>query len=105
MKRLTTFARLLVAAATVMFAPPLFAEEPGRLQFDFGGERSRSGFTRVAPEVIYSNAIGYGFEPGASLAAHAQFVTSAKPFLFSVHLAEGNYRVVVTLGDDHGESS
>ena len=44
------------------------------------------------------------FEAGSELKAGADFVTSDKPFFFSVVLPEGNYRVKVTLGATHGTS-
>jgi lysophospholipase L1-like esterase len=61
-------------------------------------------FTKDAPGV-YSKDRGYGFEPGATTAATANgFVTSDKPFYFSIAEPEGNYKVTVTLGDPAGES-
>ena len=36
---------------------------------------------------------------------HCDSITSDKPFLFSVKLPEGNYRVTVTLGDASGRSN
>jgi len=104
MKRFTTFACVLVLIASG-YSPSSFAEEPSRLKFDFGTGKSSPGFTPVGPAIIEGKGTGYGFEPGAAPVSHARFVTSDKPFLFSVQLPEGNYRVVVSLGDDHGESS
>ncbi len=53
----------------------------------------------------FKGETGYGFERGASVTAHERFVTSDKPFLFSVKLPEGNYRIAVTLGDDAEDST
>ncbi len=63
--------------------------------------------------MVYSRASGYGFEPGAAVTAvdrgggdalRDDFITSDKPFFFSVALPEGNYNVTVTLGDARGET-
>lgn len=73
------------------------AENPPR-KFSFGSEKSAPGYTQVSPTNFYNRDIGFGFEPGAAVAEHAQFSASAGPFYFSVALPEGNYRVTVTLG-------
>jgi len=64
------------------------------------------GWVQVTPATTYSNPPGFGFEPGADLksvqgagGALAQAITGDKPFFFSVALPEGNYKVVVTLGN------
>jgi lysophospholipase L1-like esterase len=64
------------------------------------------GCIPVTPETTYSNQTGFGFEPGADVKfvhgpgdkpGHA--ITSDKSFAFSVALPEGNYKVLVTLGN------
>lgn len=55
-------------------------------RFAFGA--AQAGYTLVAPETTYTEARGYGFEPGSGTS------------YFSVDLPEGNYQVTVTLGDD-----
>src|ERR1043166_6233030 len=73
-----------------------------RFKFDFGPGKVVPGFTQVLPTDIYSKERGYGFEPGATLsgiergsndALRGDFITSDKPFYFSVALPEGNYKV------------
>jgi lysophospholipase L1-like esterase len=65
--------------------------------------------------MVYSAERGFGFEPRSTVSAVARsgdpaaagkhgFVTSDRPFLFSVAVPEGNYDVTVTLGDPEGES-
>src|SRR5687767_4282287 len=82
-------------------------------KFDFGGGKVAAGYTQVLPDMVYSPEKGYGFFPGASLTAgnrgskdalRSDFVTSDKPFFFTVDLQEGNYNVTVTLGDRKGTS-
>jgi lysophospholipase L1-like esterase len=84
-------------------------------KFDFGSDKAAPGYTKVLPETGYTEELGYGFEPGASLTAvdrggadpvRGDFITTGKPpFYFSVKVpTEGNYRVTVVLGDAEGES-
>lgn len=82
--------------------------------YDFGSGGVAKGYTKVLPANEYSSKLGYGFEPGAAVTAinsnckkrlHCDSITSDKPFLFSVKLPEGNYRVTVTLGDASGRSN
>src|SRR5436190_7093303 len=83
-------------------------------KFDFGAGKVADGYTQVLPAMIYSEERGYGFEPGAQVesiehdgndALRGDFVTGAKPFLFSVAVPEGNYNVTVTFGDAAGAST
>ena len=46
-----------------------------------------------------------GVERPGNDVPHGSFVTSSKPFYFSVDVPEGNYDVTVTLGDAQGEST
>ena len=89
------------------------AGEP-TFKFDFGSGKVAPGYIQVLPTTVYTKELGYGFEPGAQVTAvdrggddalRSDFITSDKPFYFSVALPEGNYRVTVTLGDRNGEST
>jgi len=77
-------------------------------KFSFGPGAAAAGFTQISANSVYTETLGYGFEPGAAVAAIARtgqsFCTSDKAFYFSVALPEGNYRVTATLGDKNGES-
>jgi lysophospholipase L1-like esterase len=84
------------------------------LRFDFGPGKVAAGYTQVLASTVYSQELGYGFEPGASIscldrsgkdALRGDFCTSDKPFYFSVALPEGNYQVTVTLGDAQSETT
>lgn len=76
------------------------------LKFEFGGDLSDGTVTHVSPAARYGAEPGYGFEPGAEVRPlKVQGVTSSRPFLFSVKVPEGNYRVTVTLGDPDGDSA
>ena len=63
-----------------------------------------SACTNSTPTNLYSAEKGFGFEPGVELKLGSNYVTSDKPFSFSVKLPEGNYNVTVKLGDQAGES-
>ncbi|HWA09737.1 MAG TPA: rhamnogalacturonan acetylesterase [Opitutaceae bacterium] len=101
-------AGLLAADAAAPAAPPA----PTSFKFDFGA-RAAPGFTAVTPATVYSKDSGAGFdlgtaptvvEQGGGDPQHDGFVTSDKPFFFSVKVPEGNYRVTVTLGDARADS-
>jgi lysophospholipase L1-like esterase len=97
---------LLLAAAR--------ADEPATWKFDFGPGAVAPGCTQVLPATAYSDQLGYGFDFGSAVTGVdrgggdplcGDFVTSDQPFFFSVKLPEGNYRVIVTLGDAGGEAA
>ncbi len=98
---------LLTAAA--------FAADTVAFKFDFGPGAVAPGYVQVLPATVYSSALGYGFEPGATVTGvdrgghdplRGDFITSDRPFFFSARVpAEGNYRVTVTLGDAAGETT
>ena len=82
-------------------------------KFDFGSGKVQQGYTQVLPETKYSPETGYGFEFSSNLttknvagndALKDDYITSDKPFYFSVKLPEGNYNVKVILGDKNGTS-
>jgi lysophospholipase L1-like esterase len=83
-------------------------------KFDFGPGKTAAGYQRVLPTAVYSKETGFGFDFGTTAtgvdrggknALAGDFVTSPKPFYFSVAVPEGNYNVTVTLGDLKGASS
>ena len=107
---MSTFSRFLLLLALLCAAPILNAQP---LRFDFGSETAEPGYTAVTAQTLYSDALGYGFEPGAAptdvvrkkgSALTKDYVTGAEPFRFSVRLPEGNYKVTLTLGDAQGTS-
>lgn len=82
-------------------------------KFDFGTGRTAKGYTVVTPNTTFSNETGYGFNPGSTVQAidrgenelSGDYITSNKPFYFSVKLPDGNYDVKVILGDSKGASA
>lgn len=74
------------------------------LKFHFGKLGKQDDHTEVNQEFLYSAKRGYGFERLSSnpsdvaiLNFTKDYVTSVKPFFYSVNLKEGNYRVTVVL--------
>lgn len=89
------------------------ADTQTEYKFDFGSGRTAQGYTKITPDLIYSQERGYGFEPEAEITAidrtteddlKGDFCTSSKLFYFSIKLPEGNYKITMTLGDHAGES-
>ncbi len=77
-------------------------------KFYFGTGDAPAGYTKVAPTTIYSDTVGYGFEPGPAISilnkaeagqTPVSVATNDKQFYFSTALPEGNYKVTVTLGN------
>ena len=121
---LTTFRSLLVAGllATVKLAmaqdglglPPVSKPVPANYKFDFGSGKVQPGYTQVLPSTAYTPDRGYGFLAGIEARAEnrsgkdalrSDFITSDKPFYFTVDVPEGNYKVTVTFGDAKGSSA
>jgi lysophospholipase L1-like esterase len=95
----------IVAALVCVAAGAIRAADPASFRFDFANGKPQPGWTQIAPTNFYSAESGYGFEPGAAVAAGDGFVAGVNPFCFSVKLPEGNYRVTAVLGGGAVESS
>ena len=102
----------LFAGASLHAAQPASAPATA-FKFQFGAEQAAPGYTLIPPTRQYSKENGYGFEPGATVTNVTQpagdalrrgAVTASQPFLFSVAVPEGNYRVTVTLGDPKADA-
>ncbi len=90
---------ILAAFALTVFLPCAgSAAENYRFEFN---EKTLSSYQHAATT---ENGSGF-FEGGSALKGEADYITSDKPFFFSVVVPEGNYRVKVTLGDKHGTST
>jgi lysophospholipase L1-like esterase len=72
--------------------------EKNLISFNFGCD-ALSSAVLISPTNFYSDSTGYGFEPESRVVATNGCITSAEPFYFSVRLPEGNYRVMVSLGN------
>ena len=81
-------------------------------KFDFGSGKVASGYIQITPETKFTYQKGYGFDQNSSVESvnhgsdplTGDFITSKKPFYFSVKLPDGNYDVKIILGDTKGTS-
>ena len=74
-------------------------------RFDFRAVPAAPGWIGLTPAQIYSAEAGFGFELTAQPVSGVGCVTGERPFLFSVGVPEGNYRVTVTFGSDNSGST
>ena len=89
--------RAVLTALAVAVAPTTnWAAEPGKPMqtwaFDFGDDKLAPRHIRVARDAVYDPTIGHGFEPSPA----SSF--PGGPFLFSLTVPEGDYRVTLELG-------
>ena len=103
--------RFLSPLVLCMFSSHSFSQS---FKFDFGTGAAAKGFTKITPETTFSYEKGYGLDQGSEVKAvkrkgknilHSDYLTSNKPFYFSVKLPEGNYDVKIILGDASGSSA
>ena len=89
----------------------LFAQQT-TFKFDFGTDRTENGFIPITSTSKFDKKIGYGFMDISGLksvdnggnALTGDYITSDKPFYFSVAIPEGNYDIKLNLGDTKGTS-
>lgn len=102
-----------IAVSVVLMFVAVIAEAQQTLKFDFGNGRVKKGYTAVTPESKFANEKGYGFTAESEVTAvdrggksvNDDYITSTKPFYFSVNLPDGNYDVKIILGDKKGTSA
>lgn len=90
-----------------------FAKAQKSYKFDFGNGRVKNGYISITPDSKFANDKGYGFTNGSEVTAVDRkgkkvtddYITSTKPFYFSVNLPDGNYDVKIILGDKKGTSA
>jgi len=82
-------------------------------KFDFGNSKAATGYIAITSTSKFDLQKGYGFDDISMLetvdcggnALTGDFISSSKPFYFSVRLPEGNYDVKLWLGDPKGTSA
>lgn len=83
-------------------------------KFDFGSGVPAKGYIKVTGDTKFTYAKGYGFNQGSDVRSVkrkgndvliSDYISSYKPFYFSVKLPDGNYNVKVILGDKEGTSA
>jgi lysophospholipase L1-like esterase len=96
----------------MLFMYSLMFAQQTTFKFDFGGSRTEKGFIPVTSTSKFDKKIGYGFMDISGLksvdnggnALTGDYITSDKPFYFSVAIPEGNYDIKLSLGDTKGTS-
>lgn len=91
----------------MLFIGSLMFSQQTAFKFDFGGNRVEKGFIPITSTSKFNKNIGYGFMDISDLqyidnngsALTGDFITSKKPFYFSVAIPEGNYDIILNLGD------
>src|SRR6187399_1057347 len=76
-------------------------------KFDFGSGKVTPGYIQITSDLKFSYQTGYGFDQNSIVESKdrggdpltSDFITSDKPFYFSVKLPDGNYDVKVIIGD------
>lgn len=82
-------------------------------KFDFGSGKTAPGYIQITPGSRFTYQTGYGLDQGSIVESvdrggnplTGDFLTSDKPFYFSVKLPDGNYDVKLLLGDTRGRSA
>lgn len=82
-------------------------------KFDFGNGKAAPGYIPISSDTKFNLQQGYGFDDITMLESidrggnelTGDFITSKKPFYFSVRLPEGNYDVKLWLGDTKSNSA
>jgi Lysophospholipase L1 and related esterases len=77
-------------------------------KFQMGCGKAPQGYLQIGSSSVFSEKIGYGIDLGSTVKIvnrggqnpiRSSFMTSEKPFFFSVNVPEGNYKVTLTIGD------
>jgi len=98
----------------IAFVAIVFHSFSQGFKFDFGEGNASKGFVKVTPKTTFNYQTGFGFSQADEVKAVTRkgknivtndFITSSKPFFFSVKLPDGNYDVKVTLGDIESTSA
>src|SRR6478736_6473615 len=83
-------------------------------KFDLGSGTPANGYIKVTADTKFTYANGFGFDQGSVVQSvkrsgkdilRSDYITSNKPFYFSVKIPEGNYDVKIILGDKGGSSA
>lgn len=105
-KEIKTMKKLLPILLLII-SQVVSSQQKTSFKFSFGLKEVQ-GYTKVDPSITYSEEKGYGFDFGTVPIAIERegnnhltsgFVTSDKPFIFSVLMPEGNYNIKIITGD------
>lgn len=85
----------------------LAKQKSTNLKFDFGSGKAKKGWTQITATSNYSAEKGFGLIASGPMedGKGGAYLSSNKPFYFVVHIPEGHYRVLFTLGGSPEGSS
>ena len=99
-----------LALALIWMSVLANAQVKNSFKFDFGTTTAAKGYTAVTASTLYTDAAGYGFISTDDLTAvsrnkknsiSADFISSTKPFFFSVKILEKCYLRYNSMSDVH----
>jgi lysophospholipase L1-like esterase len=102
-----------VVLLTVLLISVSLKAQQTSYKFDFGTKLTQKGYIAITADSKFDDKKGYGFTNGSTVKAverngnplTGDYITSDKPFYFSVKLPDGNYDVKLVLGDPKGSSA
>lgn len=105
--------RIALTSLIIVLLFSLHLHAQTSFKFDFGNGKAAPGHIPISSDTKFDLQQGYGFDDITMLesvdrggnALTGDFITSKKPFCFSVRLPEGNYDVKLWLGDAKGNSA
>jgi len=102
---------ILIVTLTILYSAFCLAKDNQVVsRFDFGSGKVQKGWMQLSATSVYSNEKGFGIIPSGEVIENkndskTHFISSPKPFYFSVNLPEGHYKVILTLGGSPEGSS
>ena len=102
MNSLRAFSHLALVTGLFLSGVAILAAEEPAQHFRFGAGPGGQSVRMVAADDLYSKQRGCGFEPGLKVINVPGGVSGGPAFYFTTDLAEGNWRVKVTLQGAHG---
>jgi len=102
---------ILIVTLTILYSTFCLAKDNQVVsRFDFGSGKVQKGWMQLSATSVYSNEKGFGIIPSGEVIENksdskTHYISSQKPFYFSVNLPEGHYKVILTLGGSPEGSS
>ena len=96
---------VLLAVCICLSTSTLLAGNKALMRFGFGTGKLKSELIRVDSTKKFDKTSDYGITPFGAMEAGNDYLTSAKPFYFSVKLPEGQYKIKLTVGGNAEGSS
>ena len=100
--------------SAIKFSEASIIQDSGTIwKFDFGPGPAAKGFQKVTDTTFYNSSRGFGIVSHERMTGVLRkgkndlkndYLTSTRPFYFSVNVPEGRYRVRLMFGDPEGES-